>query len=154
MDLQLNLDSETVDHAHPAVPPCVEPSTTLGQVMQELKRRNTGCALICRDGILVGVFTERDALRLMASGADWDQPIEQVMVTEPVTITAESTVGGAIAKMSTGGYRRIPIVDEQNRPTGLVKVSGILHYLVQHFPEVVYTLPPTPHHTTQQREGA
>ena len=44
--------------------------------------------------------------------------------------------------------------DEQNRPLGIVKVSGILRFLVEHFPKVVYTLPPKPHHITQEREGA
>ena len=38
--------------------------------------------------------------------------------------------------------------------TGVLKVSGILHYLVEHFPKVVYTLPPEPHHKTAAREGA
>jgi hypothetical protein len=56
--------------------------------------------------------------------------------------------------MSFGGYRRLPIVDDKGRPTGLLKVPGILHYLVEHFPNVVYNLPPTPHHSTQEREGA
>ena len=37
---------------------------------------------------------------------------------------------------------------------GNLSASSILHYLVQHFPKVVYTLPPAPHHKTQEREGA
>ena len=76
------------------------------------------------------------------------------MVPDPVTLSDRDTVGQAIAKMAYGGYRRLPIVDGEGRPQGLVKTSGILHYLVEHFPSVVYNLPPTPHHTPQQREGA
>jgi hypothetical protein len=56
--------------------------------------------------------------------------------------------------MSKGGYRRLPIVDEAGKPTGILRVKGILRYLVEHFPAVVYNLPPEPHQTTQQREGA
>ena len=154
MDLHLNLNVETVSRANPASPPCVEPSATIRDVLQLLKAQRTGCALVCRDDRLVGIFTERDALKLMADGTDWDRPIEEVMVTEPETVSPTSTVGQAVAKMSAGGFRRLPIVDDDSRPVGLLKVSGILHYLVQHFPNVVYTLPPTPHHTTQEREGA
>jgi hypothetical protein len=63
-------------------------------------------------------------------------------------------VGKAIGLMSAGGFRRLPIVDDQGKPVGLLKVSGILHYLVEHFPKVVYTLPPAPHHKMGEREGA
>jgi hypothetical protein len=63
-------------------------------------------------------------------------------------------VASAIAKMAAGGYRRLPIVDEASRPVAVVKLTSILSYLVEHFPKVVYTLPPKPHHKMQEREGA
>ncbi len=156
MDLQRNLSGETVDRTEPAPAEAVsfEPTQTVREVLHRLKELRTGAALICRDGVLVGIFTERDGLKLLAEGADLDVPIEQVMISNPVTVSTETTVSEAIAKMSSGGYRRMPIVDGDGRPTGLVKVSGILHYLVQHFPNLVYTLPPQPHHATQEREGA
>lgn len=154
VNFQLNLNTETVNHANPASPPCVEPHVTVREVMEAMKAERRGCAMICRDGVLVGIFTERDALRLMAADANLNVPIETVMVRNPVTLAARDTVGRAISKMSLGGYRRLPIVDEAGRPVGVLKVPGILHYLVEHFPNMVYTLPPTPHHAMQQREGA
>ena len=154
MDFQLNLDSETVEHAHPGKPICVDCQVTIRQVFESLKEHGRGAVLICRDGAIEGIFTERDALRLMADGADLDLRIEEVMVRTPVTLSSRDTVGKAIAMMSKGGYRRLPIVNGENQPVGIVKVSGILHYLVEHFPKVVYTLPPSPHHATQEREGA
>ena len=60
----------------------------------------------------------------------------------------------AIAAMTRGGYRRLPIVDADGRPMGIIKIEGILHYLVEHFPKVIYNLPPEPHYSRQQREGA
>ena len=56
--------------------------------------------------------------------------------------------------MAHGGYRRLPIVDDQGRPTGIIKVEGIMHYLVEHFPSTVYNLPPNPSVVQQEREGA
>lgn len=154
VDFQIDLNTDTVDCAYPAALVRVEPQTTVREVFELLKEKRTGCAVVCQDDKLVGIFTERDTLKLMAAEANLNQPIEAVMVKNPVTLSAEDTVGKAIAKMSFGGYRRLPIVDEQGRPTGLLKLPGILHYLVEHFPNVVYTLPPAPHHSTQEREGA
>ena len=81
-------------------------------------------------------------------------PLKEHMAQDPVTLSEADTVGTAITKMACGGYRRLPIVDNAGHSAGLLKTSGILHYLVSHFPTVIYNLPPTPHHTTQTREGA
>jgi CBS domain-containing protein len=135
-------------------PLCVEPEVTVHEVLNRLKEYKKGSVLICRGGKLQGVFTERDALRLMARGADLSAPIETVMTADPVTTSVSETVGAAIHKMAVGGYRRLPVVDDAGTPVGLLRVNHILHYLVEHFPEVVYNLPPKPHHTTQEREGA
>ena len=91
---------------------------------------------------------------MMASRDEIDRPIEQAMNPNPATIQAQETVQAAISKMSSGGYRRLPVVDDQRRPIGLLKVTAILHYVVQHFPQFVYNLPPSPNDSTQEREGA
>ena len=155
MDFQLNLDSETVDHAHLANPLVVDRRL-------QFERFASCCATASEvplwfalpTGALVGIWTERDAMRVLSADTDLDSAIEQVMVREPVTLSPSDTVGRAISLMASGGYRGLPIVDQQGRPTGVLNVSGILHYLVEHFPEVIYTLPPQPHQSTREREGA
>jgi hypothetical protein len=56
--------------------------------------------------------------------------------------------------MAEGGYRHLPMIDGEGRPTGVMAVHGIVHYLVDHFPATVYNLPPDPKATTKEREGA
>lgn len=155
MVFQLQLDTETVERAHFAANPIlVEPQTTVRRVLELLKESDQGSVLVCQDGQLVGIFTERDALRLMASGGPLDGSVDQVMVKDVVTIRSTDTVKTAITRMSIGGYRRLPVMDSQGQPVGLLKVSNVLHYLVEHIPKSVYNLPPKPRHTTPQREGA
>ena len=154
MSFQLSLNTESVASTRPMQPLDVEPDAPVRDVLALLKSQNTGSVLICRDGVLVGIFTERDALRLMAADADLSEPIETVMSTNPVTLKADDTVGKAIRMMAQGGYRRLPIVNEANQPTGVVKVSGIVRFLVEHFPDTIYNLPPAPNPITQTREGA
>jgi len=154
VDIELNLNTETVAQAVMVEPCCVEPHVTVRELFGLLKEHKTGSAIICSDGVLAGVFTERDALRLMAANANLDVPISTVMTTEISTLSPDAKVGQAISKMSGGGYRRLPIVDAARRPVGLVRVSGIVHYLVQHFPKAVYNQPPVARAATQEREGA
>jgi CBS domain-containing protein len=153
VDIEFNLTTESVDHAGPVEPLCVPPETPVRVVLVLLREQRRPSALVCRDGVLVGVFTERDALRVMAQNIDLATPIERMMTPRPVTVHASEKIGVAVQKMAIGGYRRLPIVDDAGRPLGLVHVSGIVHYLVEHFPKTIYNLPPVPHPVMQQREG-
>ncbi|MCP4190558.1 MAG: CBS domain-containing protein [Planctomycetaceae bacterium] len=154
MVFQLHLDTEKVEHIDLSEPLCVSPEVSVRAVLETLKETRRSNVLICRDGKLIGIYTERDALRMMAAQADIDGPIEKSMSCNPVSIQAQDTVQAAIKRMASGGYRRLPVVDADNRPVGLLKVTAILHYIVQHFPQYVYNLPPSSDHTTKQREGA
>lgn len=154
MSLHIDLHTEALGHVYAIAPICVEPNTTVREAFQRMNEKRHGAVLICREGVLVGILTERDALKLMVSDADFDIPIEQVMTASPIALSERDTVATAIGKMSKGGYRRLPIVDAGGRPTGVLTVKSILHFLADHFPATVFNLPPTPHHTTETREGA
>ena len=154
MSSHLNLTLDPVLRAFPRTPLCLQPEATVRAAMSVLRESRRGCLLICRNKKVTGIFTERDALRLMAAGADFDQPLESVMQTNVVTVDYHETVSVAISRMSEGGYRRLPVLNDLGEPIGILSVKTILHYLVEHFSGVVYTLPPEPHYVTQLREGA
>lgn len=154
MDFQLNLNTETVDHSYPSEPLCLPATVTVREAMQQMNDRNEAAVLVCEDDSLIGIFTERDALKRMAAGANCDVPLAEVMTHRPASLRTSDTVGAAIAKLSRGGYRRLPIVDEQGRPLGVLKMEGILHYLIEHFPAVIYNLPPEPHYAARDAHGA
>jgi CBS domain-containing protein len=154
VDFQLHLETETVEHCYPAPPVCAKPTDSVRAVLRLLQTERTGVAMVCSDRRLVGVFTERDTLRLLADGTNLDSPVAEYMARNPVTVRKTDTVARAISLMSVGGFRRLPIIDEKGNIEGVLKVSGLLHYLVEHFPKVVYTLPPEPHHKVAAREGA
>jgi CBS domain-containing protein len=154
VDVHLNLDTDTVEQVATSESLCVDVGTTVRETLLAMKEKRRGAVLVCDGEKLAGIFTERDALKLMEPGADLEIAVGQVMTADPETISDSETVGDAVAKMSRGGYRRLPMVDPEGRPKGFVKVASILHYLVDHFPGVVYNLPPNPHHATQAREGA
>lgn len=154
MDFQLSLDSEGVGSAYPDQPLATTIDAKVGDVLRLLRAQRTGAVMICDGAKLVGIVTERDALKLMAGGADLAMPVREVMSSPPATISNSATVGEAIQIMSEGGYRHLPIIDCDGRPTGVVATQGIVHFLVDHFPATVYNLPPDPKASTRDREGA
>jgi CBS domain-containing protein len=154
VSFRLTLDQDQVQHIDSQVPLRVQPDTLVSEAIGLMQTRNCGSVVVCQESSLVGIFTERDALKMMAAGRDFDVPIETVMTKDPATLFANATVSEAIRIMAEGGYRRLPIVDEAGNLIAILKVSQILHYLVEHFPQYIYNLPPAPHHTLTEREGA
>lgn len=145
--------------AYPEEPLIVAPNASVGEVLQLMRAQKTGSVLICEGGKLSGIFTDRDALRWMASQASdgpvaASEPISKLMTEQPATLPADTTVGVAIQKMSVGRYRHLPILDDKTCPSGMATVYGIVHYLVDHFPQTIYTLYPQPGQVSAEREGA
>ena len=154
VSFQLSLSTESVTAAYPDEPLIVAPEATISEVLRLLRAQRTGSVLICEDRQLLGIFTERDALRLMTGQQRLDQPITATMSAKPVSLRADTSMGEAIRMMSQGGYRHLPILDAEGMPTGMATVYGIVHYLVDHFPQTIYTLPPEPRSAPSEREGA
>jgi CBS domain-containing protein len=154
VSFHLSLSTDPVTAAYPDDPLLVAPDATVGEVLRLLKAHRAASVIVCADRKMVGIFTERDALRWMASGQSADLTIESLMSRQPASVSEKSTVGEAIQLMSKGGYRRLPILSADGQPTGVAAVHGIVHYLVDHFPQTIYTLPPKPDSVQVEREGA
>lgn len=154
MDFQLSLQSESVRSAYPDETLATTPDTSVAEAMQLMRAQKSGAILVCNGDTLVGIFTERDALRLMAEKGDLSGSIKDQMTAATVNVGPEDTVQKAIELMASGGYRHLPIVDASGQPVGVVGAAGIVHYLVDHFPETIYNLPPNPVGGISEREGA
>jgi CBS domain-containing protein len=150
----LSLSTDQVTQAYPDQPLAVTGDATVGEVVQLMRAQRGSCVLVCTEGKVEGIFTERDALRWMAEAAPPHVSVRERMTPHPQMLHDADTVGYAIELMSEGGYRHLPIVDGQGVPKGVAAVRGIVHYLVEHFPQTIYTLPPEPGQTPSQREGA
>lgn len=154
MDFQLHLETDTVEQASPSPAVCAAPEDSIRSVLKALREARSGVAMICRDERLLGICTERDLIRVLAAEGNLGASVSTIMVRDPVTLQPRDSLATAINLMSGRGFRQVPIVDAGGRILGVLRAGDILHYLVQHFPKVVYTLPPAPHHKTQEREGA
>lgn len=117
-------------HHEPIV---VEPDATVGAALSLMVERSVGCVLIVVDGLLAGIFSERDALlRLGPEGVSLhDQPIVKYMTPNPATVAADDRIAFAMHKMDLGGYRHLPIL-EKNRAIGLISIRDVLRYLTDH----------------------
>jgi CBS domain-containing protein len=155
MELARNLKIESVSRLQPTRPLTLDLNSPVSAAVGMMRENRVGCLLITDAKKLAGIFTERDLLRrVIAAGQSLDTPVGTVMTLNPVTVTAQDPIRNAIQKMEAGSYRHLPVVDGTGRPVGVLSVKRIVHYLVEHFPRTIYTLPPEPNAFPQEAEGA
>ncbi|MDJ0799849.1 MAG: PAS domain S-box protein [Calothrix sp. MO_167.B12] len=86
------------------------------------------CALVVEQTHLLGIFTERDVVRLTASGMDLSRvKISQVMVQPVISLTlaGEQNAITALSVMRRHRIRHLPVVDEQGQVLGLITQDKI-----------------------------
>ncbi len=154
MELSRNLKVDSVSRLDPSPPRAIDADGTAADAVEEMRNGNVGCLLVTELGRVVGIFTERDLLtRVLAPGKPLDTPIRACMTADPVTVAPKDSVRTAVRRMQKGGYRHLPVVDEAGRPVGVLSARRVVHYVVEHFPALVFNLPPEPDRYPETPEG-
>lgn len=154
MELRSILNSTKVGELTEPLRHALKPSETIGRAAEEMRQQSHGSILVWADGKLVGIFTERDLLRVLASGESLERSISEVMTPNPQTVTTEDSLFDATKMMDDGGYRRLPVIDPAGEPVGFVDVKSISHFLVEHFSSAVHTQAAHAQVIAKEREGA
>ena len=155
MELSRNIRVDSVSRLEPSPPHGIDADASVAEAIELMRRENTGCLLVTANERLVGIFTERDLLtRVLAKGLALNTPTRAVMTPSPITVQPKDPVRTAIRRMQKGGYRHLPVVDEEGRPVGILSARRVVHYLVEHFPALIFNQPPNPNQFPEKAEGA
>lgn len=130
-------------------------SVSVADSIRAMRDNRLGYALITdKDRQLIGIFTERD---VFLSVIDDDQTLHHAvashMTPAPTSVRGTDPVWRVLNLMHEGGYRQIPVVDEEHRVSGCVRAKDIAEYLVNHFSDRVLNLPPDPEQVAKTPEG-
>ena len=106
--------------------------TTLGDIsvkeaIKTLYNRHVGSIIIIdEDNKCRGIFTDRDAIRVIANDIPLSKPLSEVMTTNLKTVDEHATYAMVKAIMRTHRIRHVPVVDEQGKLIGLLSLRRIL----------------------------
>ncbi len=137
--------TEPILSLKPRAPILVTPETSVAAAIEFMNEGHRGCVCIVEKDRLVGIFTERDLLRVVRFGEDLGKiQVQRVMTVNPDALRPDHGIALALNMMSEGGFRHIPLVDSDRRPVGIVAMRDIVRFIVSMFPDAILTVPPNP----------
>ena len=132
---------------------CLQPTTPLAEAIEQMKDDEGGCAIICEDRRVVGIFTERDLLtKIIGERVDMSAPVSDWMTPVVATMPPDGTIGDAVRVMNEKGYRNIPVVKD-GQLVGSVSVFDVITYLAESYPKETMNLPPVTGQVMDTQEG-
>ena len=109
----------------------VRPDETVQLAIARMLEENVGAVAVCEAHRLVGIFTERDVLRLAGEGSQFGElKLADVMTKQVLTLTADVDIVDAARLMREKKIRHIPVVEDGN-VLGIVGIRDVMGALVE-----------------------
>jgi CBS domain-containing protein len=109
----------------------VRPDETAHVAVLRMLEEDVGAVAVCEDAKLVGIFTERDVLRLEGEGTPLPEVrVGDVMTTALVSVTPDVSVTDAAELMGSRRIRHLPVVVDGHL-LGIVGIRDLLGCLVE-----------------------
>jgi CBS domain-containing protein len=105
----------------------IDAGTPLTAAAERMTERHVGAVLVVDGDALRGILTERDVLRAVASGSVERATVGEWMTPNPETVDASESTGHAAALMIHGGFRHLPVV-EDDRLAGIVSIRDLIRF--------------------------
>jgi len=103
------------------------PNMSVKQTIKTLYEKHIGCVVVIDNNKkCIGIFTERDAIRLVAENVQLDQSLDNVMTKNIITLQEDTSINEARKIISTHKVRHLPVVNKKGELKGLLSVRGIL----------------------------
>jgi CBS domain-containing protein len=107
----------------------VDPTTPISDIARLMKDHNIGCLPVGENDRLVGMVTERDIVcRGLANGLDLNEATARDVMSKGIFYTTESaSIDDAAALMEEHRVRRLPVIDDRKRMTGILSLGDMSH---------------------------
>ncbi|MFQ5576442.1 MAG: CBS domain-containing protein, partial [Anaerolineae bacterium] len=123
-----SIATDTLADLQPRKPLVASAGISLAEAIGQLNAHNVGLlALVDEQGKLAGVFTEGDVFRKVACNITdlASEKVKDYMTPSVTTLKPDSTIGYALHLMSIHKFRHVLIVDDQNRPEGVLSFRAV-----------------------------
>jgi CBS domain-containing protein len=105
----------------------VKGDVSIEKAVKMLYMRHVGSVIVIdSEKRCKGIFTERDAIRVVAQKIPLKTPLKEVMTKKVVTILEDASFAEARRKMTSRNIRHLPVVNEKGKIVGLLTIRRVL----------------------------
>jgi len=100
---------------------------TVFDVAQAMVDRNIGAVPVLHDGVLVGIFSERDLMKrvVVEERNSRTTQVREVMTEDPLTVSPDESLENCMLLMRRHGFRHLPVC-EGKQLRGIISLRDIL----------------------------
>ncbi len=105
----------------------VAPTDTVLHALGVMAEHDIGGVLVCDDGKLVGILTERDYARrvVLLGRASRNSQVADIMTTHVHCISPDRTINECMALMTENRIRHLPVLD-QKKVIGVISIGDVV----------------------------
>ena len=124
----------------------IDSGQSVREALALMQRNHSAYVVATKQGKVSGILTERDFITkvLGTEGSLENMKVESIMTPDPECVQPDDSLGFVMNAMHVGGYRHVPVVDENHLPIAVISVKDVIGYIVEKFPEEILNLPPHP----------
>ena len=101
-------------------------SSMIKDAAKLMDEKNIGCIIVTRNDQPVGILTERDFVRRIASKEKaLTSPLEEVMSSPLISIDPDETVWEAAEQMKVKNIHKLPVIDN-DKVVGIITTSDLV----------------------------
>lgn len=109
----------------------ISPTDTVYRALQLMAENNVGSVVVCNDGQMVGIFTERDYCRkvILMGRSSLNTPLHEIMTKDMITVRPNQTLEECLKLMSKYHIRHLP-VEDGGKLVGVVSMRDVMEMII------------------------
>ena len=116
----------------------VTPVTTVYDAIKLMGEKNIGALPVLENGILCGIFSERDYARkiVLLNRKSQETPISEIMTSTVITIGPADTLDLCMEIMCSKKIRHLPVVND-NKLVGIISIGDVVTAIIESQKETI-----------------
>jgi len=109
----------------------IRPSASVFEALQQMAEKGIGALAVVEDGLLEGIFTERDYARkiVLLGRSSSTTAVGEVMTAKIAVVDPKRTVEEAMALMTDKHVRHLPVMDG-GKLVGMVSIGDLVKAII------------------------
>jgi CBS domain-containing protein len=107
-------------------------TSSVYEALEVMMENNISALLIIEDGMVQGIFTERDYARkiILQGKSSRDTLLNDVMTKNLLTVSPDTTIGDCMNIMTDRHIRHLPVLNN-GEATGMISIGDVVKFIIQ-----------------------